>query len=210
MNIKQNSTCLLLASLLCIPLHAEPLPGLSASPDGVNIRTTDAGEFTLPAPVLMLRPDDYDGQKPAVTVEDAATLLAKYPSGAELRIGIAQNAVNYTWSGLPDGAFAFRFVTLLPISLADGGTFMLGNNNPAPFPATKEKQTVAKGWARSFRLQNAAGAGFALATPGAFQEVQDNRVFNWEVFAYILNYRFDENSGATGFALTVTAVSADK
>lgn len=195
----------LLAVFLCIPLHAAPHPVLSVSPAGIKIGTEATGDFTVPAPLLMMRADDYKGQKPAVTIENETTLLAKYPAGAELRISVQSNTIHYAWSELPEEAFAFRFAMLLPITLANGGTFVLGDKPPTSFPSIKEKQTIANGRAQSFRLKNVTGAGIALATPDAFQEVQDNRVFNWETFVHILTYRFDENSDETSFSIVVTS-----
>lgn len=213
-------SCLSVALLLLTSLptlHAQPNPShapgesataapkyaapeLSLSNNGLVIDAGAAGTFTLPVPGLRIGATDYSGEQPAFELKDG-TLIAKYPSGAELQMTVANKdktaAVSFT--GVPAGAKAFVFQMHVPIRYSTGGKFVLGKKPPLAFPETKQAQIIGDGWAESFTLADPAGGGFRITTPGDYQQVQDNRLFNWPVFVHIYNYTFASQAGKNSF-----------
>jgi hypothetical protein len=180
-------------------------PKMEISDKGAVIQAGAMGAFTFPVPGLRMGDKDYSGEKAVVEVKDGV-LQAKYPSGAELQMKAAgPQAVAISFSNIPAGAKSLGFPMQLPIQLSSGGRFVLGNKPAAAFPENKDKQIVGDGWAESFTVFDASGAGFRLVVPGNYQQVQDNRVFNWPVFSYI--YNFPLEPGKTGFTVKVEPAS---
>ncbi|HSI87060.1 MAG: sugar-binding protein [Candidatus Methylacidiphilales bacterium] len=175
--------------------------GLSLSDKGVDIDAGGAGKFTLGVPNLNLgKKGDFTGEKPVVEVKDEV-LTAKYPSGAEVTLKVDKKRVNGSFSNLPAEAKGFIFTTMVPISYASGGQFALGKKALKPFPEAKDKQFLDQGWAETFTLVDPSGAGFTMKLiPGSFQQLQDNRLWNWNIFGHIVHMGLDNLQGKTEFA----------
>lgn len=192
-----------------VPSQKSAAPSLAATDKGVSI-SSDAGKFTIPIPGLLMGEKDYQGEKAAVEQEGTDTLVARYPSGAELRMKVsdADKTVQYSFTGIPEGARGFTFLTPIPIAFNGGGRFGIGDKPLAEFPAEKGKQIVGDGWARSFTVISPAGDGFKLSLPGEYQQVQDNRFFGWPVFMHIANFLFKNQAGKTSFAFTFSGLDS--
>lgn len=197
-------------------LHAQETPVLTATDKGIRIEAGAAGKFTLPVPGLRLNDQDHSGEKAVVDFNGTDTLTAKYPSGAQLTMTTAGNAVECTFTGVPEGARGFSFPTQIPIKFANGGRFAIGKNALELFPEEKGKQLAGQGTAAEFTLVDPMDSGFRMVTPLDYQQVQDNRVFGWAVFMHIYNYTFKSHGGKTAFSfrfeplegVTPTAVAA--
>lgn len=183
-------------------------PTLALTEKGAAIQFGAAGGVTIPVPGLSLGETDYSGEKPSVEKQGDA-LVARYPSGAELRMSVSGgDTISCSFQGVPESARGFVFHTPIPINFSQGGRFILGNKPPADFPEQKEKQIVQDGWAQSFSVISPSGEGYTLAMPGEYQQVQDNRVFNWPVFMHIYSFNFKNQAGKTSFAFKVGSVKS--
>lgn len=176
---------------------------LSASPGGITIDAGVAGTFTLEAPRLMLKPDDYNAPKPAVTVRDASTAVVRYASGGELTMRIVGSRITYSYSGIPAEAHALRVMMLIPIRFGQGGQVGLDKRALVSFPATKEKNFLLQESGAKLRVVDPSGGGFSLTMPSGFHEVADNRFYNWPTFAYIYTFGFKEHPGQNTFDILV-------
>lgn len=183
-------------------LAVEPMK-LAMGPEGVVIDAGVAGTFTLDAPGLMLKPDEYNPPKPAVTVQDAKTAVVKYASGGELTIRLAGPRMTFSYSGIPAGAHAFRVMMLIPVRYAQGGQVGMDEQALQSFPATKEKKFILQSSGTKLRLLDPSGGGFSLTTTPGFHEVADNRFYSWPIFAYIYTYQFKEHPGQSSFEILV-------
>jgi hypothetical protein len=197
-----------LASVLLLFLAAGPIhaaPKIRATDNGVVINNGAMGSFTFPVPGLRTGPKDYGGQKPVATV-DGNVITCKYQAGGELKITVdpATSTATYRYSGVPQGATAFVFGMQVPISFKNGGQFAFGEKALQPFPETFEKQIVADGGYSRVALVDPVGEAFAIVTPLDYQQIQDNRAFNWNVYSYIYNYTFKAHGGQTQFQFKFT------
>ena len=192
-----------LAGVLCLGWSAKGAPTASLTEAGWEIDGGTMGKIVFPVPGLRLKEKDYRGEKPVVEVKDGV-LTARYPSGAKLEMkpdGARQVAI--TVSDLPAEAKGLIFSTHLPIRLAGEGRFVLGSREPVTFPRTKDKQIVADGWAESFSVMDPSGAGLRFHLPGNYQQVQDNRVFNWNIFVHLYYFNFADQSGVNTLKVRV-------
>ncbi|PTY02938.1 hypothetical protein DB346_07965 [Verrucomicrobia bacterium LW23] len=192
---------LILTATCCVAsAYAGKDPKLSLSEKGIQINAGPAGTFTMQVPGLRVNDKDYTGEKP-VTELTGDTLVAKYPSGAEVKITLDSSTAEISVIGAPASAKALVFVTMIPIQFNGGGKAAIGKKGQVAFPEEKDKQLITDGWGETFTLIDPSGEGYAIAMPGDYQQVQDNRVFNWAVFAHIYNYSFAAQKGKTNFTL---------
>jgi len=175
---------------------------------GVAIDAGLVGRFVLAAPVLVGA--DKTDQKPVIEVESPTRAKATYPGGAVIEIETsAAGEATFTLSGIPADARQLRFTTLLPINLNQGGRFTLGGGQAVEFPVVREKQLIAAGDATRLEIRHALGEGFAIQTPGAYQQIQDNRTWNWNVFAWNYFYDLRRHAGKNTIRFVVEPVKAD-
>lgn len=179
---------------------------VSPDRDGVAIEAVGAGRFVLAAPVLSMHEEDYEGQKPQLALE-GDVLTARYECGAELtiRVNSEEATADYEFSGVPKTAKGFRFQMLIPLSFNEGGRFAFGDKPPAKIPAAQKEQFLEQGIASRFTIVNGQGAGFTLTAPENWQGLQDNRVFNWQTYAWLYLYDFKKYSGRNDFSMRFQA-----
>lgn len=183
-------------------------PALSLSEAGVKIDIGPGGTYTLLVPTLKLTDKDYQGEKAVIELKDGK-IEAKYPSGAELQMALAdgKKSVEVSFSGVPAGSKGLLFVTQIPIRYSTGGQYALGKKNLEAFPEIKEKQVFADGHSESFTLIDPSGSGYKLNLPADYQQLQDNRVFGWAVFMHLYHYNFSVQQGRTSFKLRFEGAS---
>lgn len=196
---------------LVAPLRAEHV-ALSLSDKGVVIKAGLLGSFTLPPPGL--EGADKKELKPTYALDEGGGAVATYANGATVRIAVSDHAgtVTYTLDGVPADAQMLKFVMLMPLSLSQGGRYALGAKS-GEFPASHAGQFVAHGDASAVEIIHPLGEGVRIATPGAYQQLQDNRTWGWNVFCWVYRYDFKRYPGARSFTLklseVVPAVAAD-
>ena len=195
------SACL---SLLAAAEARSTEPHFSLTDKGPAINAPGLGEFVMEPPPFSSKSGT---EKPAFEIKDATKAVARYPSGLELEYTVERNRLKLRYSGAPVDGKGFKFQTLLPIRLNQGGTFAFDSDAAIPFPAAKGEQFVGKKNAVRLTVTDPLGEGFTLGTPGGYQEMQDNRLYNWQAFGY--HYYFDVFGKKEGdFSFTIGPAAA--
>ena len=137
--------------------------------------------------------------------------MLKYPCGVAVEVSIGQDGkVAYRFSGNRDVIEHFRVGELLvPPNYMDGGTWRIGDGDAKPFPAEKPaKPFLYQGNATRFEFTNVDGKRIRLDLPPySYQQLQDNREWNWNVFAWWFQSPF--NKDKADYVVTVTVDTGD-
>ena len=177
---------------------ATPKAAPKAAPTGLlNVKLTDkaivvsngtAGELNLSLPKLDIA-GKLVGSTEATLAADGHSLDLKYPGGATGHVTLAGKELNVSFKDLPKGATTFRVETLIPINYSGGGTYAVGGGFPAEFPKDKPaKPFLYQGNANKIILVHPTGAALTMTIPPySFQQLQDNREWNWSTFAWFMN-----------------------
>ncbi|HSI87407.1 MAG TPA: beta-galactosidase, partial [Candidatus Methylacidiphilales bacterium] len=194
------------ASALWLPTRAADGDVLlTPSEKGIEIDAGPLGKLMLVVPELLTRADGRLNQKAlGVTLEGTSGYKASYPGGIELTMNVEGSKITGTYSGPTQDAHGLRFRLHIPIQLKQGGRYAFGegtNTTYAPFPLEYKIKQLHGARGKEFRFKDALGKGLAIQTPVAYQELQDNRAYNWQVYAYIFNFAFRENAGKDSFEI---------
>lgn len=162
--------------------------------EGIVVDAGTLGTFTVGYPALMMK-GKPEPLKPTDTKADGAKVTATYEGGAKAVITCKADGITVAWSGLPAGAEKFKMTTLIDFGFAGSGTWQLGGA-AKPFPADKPaKPHMFQGSSEAFVLKNAGGDSLTFTVPDyTFNELQDNREWNWEIFAWNVYVPFVEGA----------------
>ncbi|WFB37805.1 hypothetical protein P3T73_08545 [Kiritimatiellota bacterium B12222] len=171
----------ILLGLMASSVQADKL-SLTVVDKGVEIDAGSTGKFIIGAPPLTL--ENGKTEKATFTVNSKSSGEATYPCGAELKLQIKGDEIQYEYD-IPDNGKSFMFDMLIPIKFNQGGEYALGKSELQEFPEEHQGQFLTQGNGKSaFTLLNAKGKGFSLETQGHWQALQDNREFDWPIFVY--------------------------
>lgn len=194
----------LLVFLAAVSLIRAQTPSLelSATEKGIAIKG-EAGSFLFVPATLRLSEKDFEGEKPVLELAGDNTLVAKFPSGAEITMQVSpeDHTVEGSFSGVPAGAWGFIFQMQIPLDFSRGGRFSLGSAELQDFPADYFRQLVDQKTAKQFTLVNPTGGGLTLTATQNYMQMQDNRAFQWPVFMFIYTYVFSSNPGSSSFRI---------
>jgi hypothetical protein len=195
----------LLALFATITVPAQSV-SLSLSDKGVVVGAGTLGNLTLGTPVIGL--PDNKTLKPSVALDGDKSAVATFPDGSVIRVTISNTdkTVTYSFDTLPAGATSIRIDTPIPINLNQGGRFALGGKT-GEFPAALAGQFVAHGDASTLDIIHALGEGVRFTTPGAYQQLQDNRTWNWNTFFWIYRYDLQRHAGKKSFQIKISAIA---
>ncbi len=175
---------------------------LALSDAGIAIDAGTLGEFKLGYPILLA--EQGNPLKPIETRTAGKQTTAKYEGGGQVTLTIQdKSTVALEFSGLPAAVRKFRMEMLIDFGFSEGGTWQIGDAAPKPFPKQKpDKPFLYQGNAETFRLTNAEGKSLSFTVPRwSYQQLQDNREWNWQVFDWILFAPIDP--GAPRCTLTI-------
>jgi hypothetical protein len=179
---------------------------LKLSERGVDINFSSTGVLSFEAPQLAV--EGGNREKPVTEIKGGDTVSAQYPSGGNVLMKIqGTSSIVVSYSNLPTGAKSLIFLTRIPYRMAMGGQFSIANKPTMPFPETKGKQIVCDGASGNATIIDPSGAGVRLIAPPNFQQIQDNRVFNTNVFLYLYYYKFKEARSNGEITINVESVS---
>ncbi len=203
------------ATVAAPPPPPAPVAAAAATaPDRLAFALTDkdiqidagvAGKFSVKLPALT-------GLKPAGPMEtalsaDHKSLTLKYNGGATGTLTLTSDrALTLTFAALPAEAKKFRLEMMIPINYGSGGKWSAGGGALQPFPADKPVSAfLYQGHGESLTIVHPSGAGFALAgfAQGCFQQLQDNREWNWSIFGWWLETPLPEGNDNPSFTFTL-------
>ena len=145
------------------------------------------GRFTLGYPQLITEQDDKP-LKPVETRVEGKRATAKYAGGGQVVLTVQDGgAVKLEFRDVAAAVRKFRMDMLIDFAWADGGTWQVGNGPATPFPREKPpKPFLYQGNAATLRLTSAGGKTLAFEVPAySYQQLQDNREWNWKIFAWM-------------------------
>ncbi|MDF3057980.1 MAG: hypothetical protein K0R17_2195 [Rariglobus sp.] len=198
---------LLLGLCSFLPLSAQGLK-LSLSEKGAVLNAGTLGSFSLPAPSIDTT--DKKELKPTYALNpEGGGAQATYSNGFVLKIAVsnADKSVTYSFDTPPKNGASLKFVTFFPINLSQGGRFALGAKS-GEFPAAKAGQFLAQGDSTTFDVIHPLGEGVRFTVPAAFQQLQDNRTWGWNVFAWVYRYDLKRYAGKTSFSFRISSLAA--
>jgi hypothetical protein len=177
--------------------------------DGVAIDAGGMGQFTLDYPVLVGQRWDQV-RKPIERRVNGTTATILFDAGASITVGLqpATGELTLTPSNLPGDMKRLRMEMLVDFHYASGGTWKIGDAAAVPFPAEKPaKPFLYQGNAERLTLRDPQGTGLTIqAPPYSFQQLTDNREWNWKIF----QWRFDvPNPGGGPMTVKISLAPPD-
>jgi hypothetical protein len=197
-----------LAPLLWIGLvgmgAAAHAASLQATDTGLQVDAGSLGQFTLSYPVLL---DEQNNVllKPIEQRATGAQALVNYGDGGQVEVAIEPDGtMALQFAGLPASVRKYRMDMLIDFSFSEGGTWQVGNAAAVRFPAEKpEKPHLYQGSATTLRLTSFEGRTLSFEVPPySYQQLQDNREWNWKIFAWFFIAPY--NPGASRQFVRVT------
>lgn len=187
---------------------AAPAAQFGLAEDGVSIDAGNMGRFVLTWPQLIAERDDQP-LKPVEKRIDGSKAALKYAGGGELELAVSgAGQVDLVFKSRPASVQKLRVEMLIDFNFADGGTWKIGDGTATPFPPQKPaKPFLFQGNADRLQIADAAGATLAFAIPPySFQQLQDNREWNWKTFAWM--FITPLAPGSTSCSISVTHAGA--
>ena len=193
----------LLAGLgLALTCYTAPAADLAPNDKGIGIDAGNAGSFTFEAPEITN--SDGGKEKPVWEAGDKGG-VAKYPSGGQVEMNItSKEEITVIFSDPPPNAKSMMFSMGIPASLAGSGTVSTEGNEAKVLPATAEGQHVVTGnVVKELKLADADGSGISIAITSNWYTVQDNRIWNMNVFMFQVLYDMTAHTGEKELVITV-------
>jgi len=177
---------------------ASPVPAasLALTDAGLEIEAGTLGKFTLGYPILLAEGEKQGVLKPIEKRVAGKQATVKYEGGGQLTLAIqGADTVAMEFSSLPAGVRKFRMDMLVDFGFSEGGTWQIGDGAPKLFPKEKPPRPfLFQGNAETLRLTNAEGKSLSFRVPRwSFQQLQDNREWNWQIFAWMFIAPLDPN-----------------
>lgn len=185
--------------LLALPASAAQLALTDA---GLSIDAGTMGRFTLSYPVLN---PDAGPSKPIEVRLDGPRATLRYASGS-IDLELAGDTVSLTFRDLPREITRWRMETLIDFGYSEGGRWQIGGATGA-FPATQpETPFLFQGHAASLQLTDPLGQRLTITVPEhSFQQLQDNREWNWKIFAWFAMANLDPANPRAELRITQAA-----
>ena len=156
---------------------------VSLASRGVSITTPADGQFVLDYPSLTDATQQPTSPTNVAVSKNKASM--RYANGARLAVTFENCAVMLHFTGLPADAKGLRMDMTLPITFKYG-QWQMDGAKPQPFPAQfAGEQFVFKGNPQPVKLIGPHGGAFTLSMPYGWQQMQDNRKWNTDSFAYM-------------------------
>lgn len=185
----------------------EPL-AVTLNEKAISISAGTAGSFSMTYPALGRKGGKPAG--PAQIAKDAEGVTLLYAEGAKGRVKLDKTTLKITFSGLPADAKEFRMEMLIPINFAGSGTYAVGGAAATTFPAQKPaKPFLYQGNADRIEIVHPTGPGFSISIPPhSFQQLQDNREWNWGIYDWWFSTPLPEGNPNAEFAVRIVRAGA--
>jgi len=204
-SVLRGCVCAALGSLV-LTANAGPV---RLSERGVEIDGGSMGAFTLAYPQIATK--TAPGKDEAAIQQRLADgkAVLKYPCGIVVHVSIGgDGAVTYRFDGDRDVVERFRIGELLiPADYRDGGAWRIGDGDAKPFPSEKPANPfLHQGNATRFEFTSLDGKRIRIELPPySYQQLQDNREWNWNVFAWWFQAPFNRDKAEYTVRVTFDA-----
>ena len=160
--------------------------------------TRQGGQLTLTYPALGTV---SESKVPSSVSVEGRKLSARYENGAILNTELQDDGtLSFHFSALPDDVKNIRFDLPLPLTLNQGGGFAIDQRKAVAFPAAATPDAfLFKGDAKRLVLTPAAGDAFTIHIEHGWQQVQDNRVWNTDSFAWMATADLPRVNGSESY-----------
>ncbi len=185
----------------------EPL-AVKLGEKAISISAGTAGSFSITYPALVMEGDKRTD--PAQIAQDADGVTLIYAGGAKGHVRVDKTTLKITFSGLPANAKQFRMEMLIPINFGGRGTYAVGGASAQTFPAQKPaKPFLYQGNVDRFEIVHPTGPGFSISIPPySYQQLQDNREWNWSVYDWWFASPLPEGNPRPEFAIRIAQAGA--
>ncbi|MBB5039084.1 hypothetical protein [Prosthecobacter dejongeii] len=205
---------MLLRHLLTLFLIATTLPSLAAelktTPAGIEVVAGSLGNFVLTYPEFV-NASSQPVHKQTQASASGGTATVQYEGGAQCTMTVAKDEITLTFSQIPADVASWKVTTLIDIGFAKGGTWKVGET-AGTFPAEKPKTPqIASLGSTTFQVKNAQGQSLDITTPDfAFQQLTDNREWNWAVYHWMCLVPYLPDSPTATFKITTELAASAK
>jgi hypothetical protein len=174
----------------------------------ISITAGTAGSFSLSYPSLVAQGDKLTG--PAQIAKDAEGVALIYAGGAKGHVKLDKSTLTISFSGLPAEAKQFRMEMLIPINFAGKGTYAIGGAAAQTFPAQKPASAfLYQGNVDRIQIVHPTGPGFSIGVPPySYQQLQDNRQWNWNTFDWWFASPMPEGNASPEFTVRIAPAGA--
>lgn len=205
---------------LCAALSVASFTARAAAPDtttislhadGFVILSPGGGRFVLGYPTLV--DDAKRATKPVSATVSGNTASIEYAQGAKLAIQRTGGAFTLHFTGLTPAARELRMEMTLPGEFKDGAKWQIKGQDAKPFPAQLTGEgSVFRGEPRPVTITPpGGGAGFTIAMPYGWQQMQDGRQWNSSNFDYLFTTAMPRGEGTEAwFTFKLWAGGADR
>lgn len=165
---------------------------LKMTPQEITVDAGSLGSFALSYPTL-LNVSNQPVYKPIEVKVDGRTATVSYGGGGQIAVSCAGGELVLKLANLPAEVTHFEMEMLIDIAFSKGGSWKCGDKAGA-FPRVKpDNPHLFQGNCTAFQLANAQGQTLALRVPEyAYEQVTDNREWNWPIFSYKFIVPFDQ------------------
>lgn len=166
---------------------------VSLSDQGIKAEAGNLGQFTISFPSLLSDAQDKTYQPIEKSVAGPKAIV-KYAGGGTVTISRqSDDTVVFDCTGLPVEVRKLRLEMFIDFGFNEGGTWQTEGGQPVPFPKQKpEKPFLFQGNNSSLKLTSAQGKTLSFGLPPyTFQQLQDNREWNWAIYQWVAYLPFD-------------------
>jgi len=201
MILPRRIVLLLAFNVICLCCPAQALE-LKTKQDGIGIEYSGFGSFTLSYPALR-----NGAQQPAHKLIEAKAdghqATVRYEDGGELQVSVSGSKIDLDFTKLPEDMKSYQMAMLMDIAFSQGGSWKIGDKSGS-FPRTKPTVPhLYQGNSDVFEFTNAQGLSLKVQAPQySFQQLTDNREWNWAIFNWMFIVPCDSNRTKTSIVLT--------
>ncbi len=174
----------------------------------ISVTASTAGTFSITYPALVQSGDKRIA--PAQIAKDAGGVTLVYAAGGKGRVQLDKTTLKIAFSDLPAGVKQFRMEMMIPINFGGRGTYAIGGAAPQKFPAEKPaKPFLYQGNADRLEIVHPTGPGFSIVIPPhSFQQLQDNREWNWGIYDWWFGTPVPEGNRSPEFTVKIGRAGA--
>ncbi len=177
--------------------------------EGLELDAGSLGKFTLEYPVL-LNAEQKPAHKLGEKTPSGKTAILKYDEGAQLDLALGDDGrLLVKFAHVPADVKSVAVEMHIPIAFNQGGHWKIGDQE-AEFP--KEKPATPhlfQGHAPALRITNYEGRSLEVQVPEfTFQQLTDNREWNWSIFNWRSHTPFEPNRSELAFVIRLSGAEA--